>query len=141
MQFLKETGFRPIEALRLTLRDFDFERQTITMNKPAKGSNPRQLKISDKLAAVMRRVIGGKRFDELIWSARQKGIMRTFVRNRKRASERLGNPNLQWITLKTFRHFKATMEYHKTKDILHVKEVLGSSVSSVYPRRKRLLGS
>ena len=29
------------------------------------------------------------------------------------------------ITLKTFRHFKGTMEYHRTKDILHVMEVLG----------------
>jgi hypothetical protein len=29
------------------------------------------------------------------------------------------------ITLKTFRHFKGTMEYHKTKDILHVMQLLG----------------
>ncbi len=29
------------------------------------------------------------------------------------------------ITFKTLRHFKGTMEYHKTKDILHLKEVLG----------------
>jgi len=30
-----------------------------------------------------------------------------------------------WITFHTFRHWKATMEYHKTKDIPHVKEALG----------------
>jgi integrase len=29
------------------------------------------------------------------------------------------------ITFHTFRHWKATMEYHKTRDILHVKEILG----------------
>ena len=29
------------------------------------------------------------------------------------------------IKLKTFRHWKATMEYHRTKDILYVKELLG----------------
>ena len=29
------------------------------------------------------------------------------------------------ITFHTFRHWKATMEYHKTRDIIHVKEVLG----------------
>ena len=29
------------------------------------------------------------------------------------------------ITFKTFRHWKATMEYSKTKDILHVKKLLG----------------
>jgi integrase len=27
--------------------------------------------------------------------------------------------------LHTFRHWKATMEYHKTKDILHVQQLLG----------------
>ena len=29
------------------------------------------------------------------------------------------------ITFHTLRHFGATMEYHKTKDIIHVKTVLG----------------
>ncbi|MEM2081720.1 MAG: tyrosine-type recombinase/integrase, partial [Candidatus Bathyarchaeia archaeon] len=29
------------------------------------------------------------------------------------------------ITFHTFRHWKATMEYHKTKDILHVMRLLG----------------
>ena len=29
------------------------------------------------------------------------------------------------ITFKTFRHFKATMEYHRTKDIIHVMRLLG----------------
>jgi hypothetical protein len=37
----------------------------------------------------------------------------------------LGNPRLMKIKLKTFRHWKATMEYHRTKDILYVKELLG----------------
>jgi integrase len=29
------------------------------------------------------------------------------------------------ITFHTLRHWKATMEYHKTKDILHVMQLLG----------------
>jgi integrase len=29
------------------------------------------------------------------------------------------------VTFHTFRHWNAMMEYHKTKDILHVKEILG----------------
>ena len=125
LQLLKETGFRPIEALRLTPKDFNFESQTVTLNSPAKGSNPRQLKISDKLVSMLKQVIRGKRIDELVWKTRQKGITRTFERNRQLASEKLGNPNLQKISLKTFRHFKATMEYHRTKDILYVQKILG----------------
>ncbi|MEM3629165.1 MAG: site-specific integrase [Candidatus Bathyarchaeia archaeon] len=38
---------------------------------------------------------------------------------------KLGNPRLLQITFHTFRHWKATMEYAKTKDILHVKQILG----------------
>ncbi|HLN44558.1 MAG TPA: tyrosine-type recombinase/integrase [Candidatus Sulfotelmatobacter sp.] len=38
---------------------------------------------------------------------------------------RFKNSRLNQITFHTFRHWKATMEYHKTKDILYVKEILG----------------
>lgn len=38
---------------------------------------------------------------------------------------KLGNPRLLKITLRTMRHFKATMEYAKTRDIHHVVAVLG----------------
>ena len=38
---------------------------------------------------------------------------------------KLQNPRLLQITFHTLRHFKATMEYHKTKDILHVMQILG----------------
>ena len=35
------------------------------------------------------------------------------------------NPRLNQITFHTLRRWKATMEYHRTKDILHVKRMLG----------------
>jgi integrase len=44
---------------------------------------------------------------------------------RKRIAKKLNNPRLMKIMLHTFRHWKATMEYPKTKDIIHVKEILG----------------
>ena len=37
----------------------------------------------------------------------------------------MNNPRLLKITFKTLRHFKGTILYHKTRDILHVKETLG----------------
>ena len=40
-------------------------------------------------------------------------------------TEKLKNPRLQLISFRTFRHWKATIEYHRTKDILYVKELLG----------------
>ncbi|MDH5449174.1 MAG: site-specific integrase [Candidatus Bathyarchaeota archaeon] len=39
--------------------------------------------------------------------------------------KKLANPRIEKIHFHTLRHWKATMEYHKTKDILHVKQLLG----------------
>ena len=43
----------------------------------------------------------------------------------KRLARKLGNPRLLQISFHTFRHWKGTIEYHKTKDILHVMQMLG----------------
>ena len=48
-----------------------------------------------------------------------------FYVQRKSAAFKLQNPRLKRITFHTFRRWKATMEYHRTKDILHVKQLLG----------------
>jgi integrase len=53
------------------------------------------------------------------------GYRTCFTRQRRRAAIKLGNPRLLQITFHTFRHWKATVEYHKTKDILHVMRLLG----------------
>ncbi len=50
---------------------------------------------------------------------------RTFRSNRTRAAQKLGCQRIKQITFHTLRHWKATIEYHKTKDLLHVKEMLG----------------
>jgi integrase len=48
-----------------------------------------------------------------------------FTRQRRRIAKKLQNPRLDKITFHTLRHWKATMEYHKTKDIIHVQQLLG----------------
>ena len=52
-------------------------------------------------------------------------MRRNFTAQRKRIAQKLKNPRLMGIHFHTFRHWKATTEYHKTKDILHVKQLLG----------------
>jgi len=44
---------------------------------------------------------------------------------RKRLAYKLQNPRFREVKFHTFRHWKATMEYAKTKDILYVKQLLG----------------
>ncbi len=41
------------------------------------------------------------------------------------AAAKLQNPRLERIAFHTFRHWKATTEYEKTKDILYVMNLLG----------------
>ncbi len=125
LQLLKETAFRPIEACRLRPTDFDLERRIVTLNAPAKNSKPRQMRLSPKLINMINPLICNIQPSSRIWRTGTKNIYETFRRLRDRIAKRMGNPNLKRITLRTFRHWKATMEYHRTKDILYVKELLG----------------
>ena len=125
LQLLKETAFRPVEASRLRPMDFDLERRIVTLNVPAKNSNPRQVKLSSKVINMINPMICKAKPSARIWKTDSKNIYESFRRTRDRITKRMGNPNLKRITLKTFRHWKATMEYHRTKDILDVKDLLG----------------
>ncbi len=121
LQTLKETGIRISEATFLKWTDLSSEQKTLNIT-PAKGSNPRLLRISDKLLNMLNRI---PRTNETIFSTNIAGLRTTFTKSRKLAAKKLENPRILRISFHTFRHWKATMEYHKTKDIIHVKQILG----------------
>jgi len=122
LMLLKETGMRAGEAHNLQWKDIDFENGTVRVT-PEKGSNPRIFKLSPKLLAMLNRI---DKTGEWIFKPWQlKHMRRTFQRIRNRLAFKLCNPRLKLITFHTFRHWKATMEYAKTKDILHVMQLLG----------------
>ena len=123
LQLLKETGVRPGEAWNLQWTDVNVNVVNIT---PEKNSNPRQFKISNKLIAMLNTlpknsayVFRHKPDSEL------RHFRRVYIQQRRNLATKLQNPRLLRISFKTLRHFKATMEYHRTKDILHVMQILG----------------
>jgi integrase len=122
VQLLKESAFRPGEAARLTPRDVDLERRIVTLNLPEKRSKPRQFRMSERLSAMMAPLL---RTNGRIWTLPVDDVRRTYSNQRRRTANKLGNPALLRGTFKTLRHWKATSEYHRTKDILYVKEMLG----------------
>ena len=63
--------------------------------------------------------------NDLIFNPKIHTTQTIFVRMRNRLAKKLQNPRLKQIHFHTLRHWKATMEYHKTKKILHVKRLLG----------------
>jgi integrase len=122
LQILKETGARIGEALRLEWTDIDFEKCVISINKPEKHGNARAIKVSEKLMAMLNRL--PKDRVNVLGSSLQV-VRNNFCAQRKNAAMKLNNPRLLRIHFHTFRHWKATMEYHRTKDILYVMKLLG----------------
>ncbi len=113
LQLLKETGMRIGEALRLKWVDIDFERKVVILNEPEKNSNSRVFRVSDKLIGMLSRF---PRKGERVFTMLPGSAKATFKASRKMLAEKLNNPRLLRITFHTFRHWKATMEYHRTKD-------------------------
>jgi integrase len=128
LQLLKETGIRPGEAWNLRWVDLDMERKCVSI-LPEKNSNPRQLPISDHLISMLNNlprlysyIFRNPAVDSVSHLPRFRQVFR---HQRKRTADKLQNPRLDQITFKTLRHWKATTEYHRTKDILHVMQLLG----------------
>jgi len=123
LQTLKETGMRCGEAWQLNWIDVDGEHNTVTVNNPEKHGNPRMIKVSTKLIAMLKAL--PKAHEKVFGSATLGSRRNCFTIQRRRVAQKLKNPRILKITFHTLRHWKATMEYHKTKDILHVKQLLG----------------
>ncbi|MBS7610848.1 tyrosine-type recombinase/integrase [Candidatus Bathyarchaeota archaeon] len=62
---------------------------------------------------------------EKLFPTSRRVVENTFTTSRRRIAKKLQNPRLERITFHTLRHWKATIEYHRTKDLLHVKQILG----------------
>jgi integrase len=121
LQLLKETGIRCGEACQLQWKDLDLIEGSIVVT-PEKGSNSRKLKISNKLLAMLNEL---PKTSNTVFVTNSDALRKSFQHQRKLIAYKLKNPRLQQISFHTFRHWKATMEYHKTRDILHVMQMLG----------------
>jgi integrase len=123
LQLLKETAMRCGEAKRLKWTDVDLERRIIILNEPEKNSNPRIWNTSHKLTAMLNAL--PKTSPKIFGEGPISSLKSSLQLARRRLAEKLQNPRLQQIHFHTLRHWKATTEYHRTKDPLHVAALLG----------------
>jgi integrase len=123
LQLLKETAMRGGETDKLKWINIDTENRTVTLNTPEKNSLPRIFKVSNKLLGMLNSL--PKRTEYVFGSRTERSRRATFYRTRQQAAKKLQNPRLLRITFHTLRHWKATMLYYQTKDILYVKNFLG----------------
>lgn len=119
LQIMKETAMRLGEAARLEWKDIDNENNTITLNLPEKNGTARMFKVSNKLIAMINRLPkDSKGIFGHSPGISQRSLQASFYVQRRNVAKKLQNPRLLQIHFHTLRHWKATMEYAKTKDIL-----------------------
>jgi len=123
LKTLKDTGARSGEVSKLKWTDINEANQTIRINNPEKGSDSRTLKVSEKTLSMLKSM--PKKHDPYVFNPNSRVYKDMLTTTRNRLARTLQNPRFKQIHLHTFRHWKATMEYAKTKDILHVMKLLG----------------
>jgi integrase len=120
---LKETAMRRGEAKQLEWIHIDAERNTVILNEPEKHSNPRIWKVPQQLIAQLNAL--PRTNEKVFGNCKMDSLKSAFLHLRRKLSVKLQNPRLLKIGFHTFRHWKATMLYHKTKDPFYVRDFLG----------------
>ena len=93
----------------------------------AKHTIGRNGKLRPKTIEMLKRYINKKQLSQRdrIFPTESENISESYRKLRNRLAEKLQDPTIKQIRLYDFRHFKASTEYHKTKDLLYVKQLLG----------------
>ena len=141
LSMMRDLGTRPIELTWLKVRDLDLQsgRVTITSAKHCVG---RTLKLKAQTLVMLNAYILIKKLamNDNLFPISSSSISEGYRRIRNRLADKLQDMSLKTIRLYDFRHFKATMEYNKTKDLLHVKALLGHKDLRTTLRYTQLLG-
>ncbi|MCD6263104.1 tyrosine-type recombinase/integrase [Candidatus Bathyarchaeota archaeon] len=123
---LAKHGLRPSEISKITLRDLDLDRGILHV-KTSKHGAERTIKLKQNLVQNLKSYVKRKRItslDQRIFPTPHT-IRMSWRAYRKRAYENFRDPNLLKIRLYDLRHWFATTEYLKTRDIFHVKYLMG----------------
>jgi integrase len=122
----RDLGSRPIELTWLTVKDIDLKTGIVNLTG-AKYTIGRNGKLRPKTVEMLKRHINNKNLSQAdrIFPTESENISESYRQLRNRLSEKLQDPTIKQIRLYDFRHFKASMEYHKTKDLLYIKQLLG----------------
>ncbi|MCW3980275.1 MAG: tyrosine-type recombinase/integrase [Candidatus Bathyarchaeota archaeon] len=118
----KDLGTRPIELTWLQLKDINLENGIVNITS-AKHCVGRTLKLKSTTLQMLKAYINKKGFNlnDRIFPTKSETISEKYRIFRNKLARKLQDPIFKTIRLYDFRHFKASMEYHKTKDLLMSK--------------------
>jgi integrase len=122
----KDLGTRPIELTWLKVSDINLQ-NGVTHITGAKHTVGRVGKLRPNTIEMLKQYILKKHLNanDRLFQCRSKNISEQYRKFRNRLAEKLQDPTFKSIRLYDFRHFRASMEYHKTRDLLYVKTLLG----------------
>jgi len=121
---IRDTGLRPIELGWLRVKDFDLETGHVYPTTAKYGAS-RVVKVKPSTLTMLKKYISKYDLDrnDLLWNSRR--VKENWSRNKKVVAQRLSESRLLSIRLYDLRHFKGSMEYQRTKDIVYVMRLLG----------------
>jgi integrase len=123
---IKDLGLRPIELTWLRVKDIDLENGIVNITS-AKHCNARALKLKQSTLLMLKTYIAEKNLslNDRLFPIKSSSLSEKWRKVRNKVSEKLKDPSLKTIRVYDLRHWKASMEYHRTKDLLYVKSLLG----------------
>jgi integrase len=123
---LSKYGLRPDEIAKLTLRNIDLENGRINV-PTSKLGDQRTIQIPPRIRDMLRDYVSRRKIEgvnkRLFGSAAK--IKENWRAYRQRAYEKFHDAELLKIRLYDLRHWFATMNYIRTRDIFRVKYLLG----------------
>jgi len=122
LQLLKETGADSGEAWQTRWIDINPEHRTVAIH-PTKNHLSRTLPISCNLMARLFQL--HHKGDYVFGGGDIEDFRNGYSQMRGRLADKVNSERLRQVAFRSFRHWKATTEYAKTRDILHIKWLLG----------------
>jgi integrase len=122
----KDLGSRPVELTWLTVTDINLQNGIVNITG-AKHTVGRNGKLKANTLEMLKKYINKNNLDanDKLFPTRSEHISESYRKLRNTLARKIQDPTLLTIRLYDFRHFKASMEYHKTKDLLYIKQLLG----------------
>lgn len=126
LSMMRDLATRPVELTWLRVRDVDLENGVVTITS-AKHCVGRSLRLKPSTLAMLKTYISEKKLklNDKMFPIKSSSISEAYRVFRNRLAGKLKDQTFKTIRLYDFRHFTATMTYHKTKDLLYVKSFLG----------------
>jgi integrase len=122
----RDLGSRPIELTWLKVADINLQNGNVSLTgtKHAVGRNG---KLKPNTLEMLKQYVTKKHLNlnDTIFPTESENISESYRKLRNNLAKKLQDPTIRTIRLYDYRHFKASTEYHKTKDLLYIKQLLG----------------